>query len=180
MMQAVVAIGKIANDLRLLGSGPSGGIGEIVLPAVQPGSSIMPGKVNPSIAEMVNMVCFRVQGSAETVRAAAMGAQLELNVFMPIIAYETLFSIRILSNAAKTLAERCVSGIAANRVRIAQNLERNISLATALSPYIGYAKASEVASRAYKEGKSLKEVALRMRLLSAKELDRILDPRRQA
>lgn len=180
LKETATAINKIANDLRLLGSGPRAGIGEITLPEILPGSSIMPGKINPSVPEMTNMVCQRVIGSCTTVTEAASGGQLEINVFTPIIAYELLFSTKILSNAAGILAEKCVKGIKANPERIASHMEMNLSLATALSPYVGYAKASEIARKAYKEGKSIKQVCLELRIMDKKKLEQILDPRSQS
>ena len=180
LKEVATAVNKIANDLRILTSGPIGGMGEITLPAVMPGSSIMPGKINPSIAEMMNMVCLKVIGSCTTVTDAANGGQLEINVFTPVIAYELISSIRILSNAIATFSERCVSGISANAKNIARHIEMDISLATALSPYIGYAKASWVARTAYKEGKSVRQVCLDHRIMKKEELGRILNPRRQA
>ncbi|MDE1860093.1 MAG: class II fumarate hydratase [Candidatus Micrarchaeota archaeon] len=174
--EAAVSINKIANDFRLLNSGPRAGIGDIVLPAVQPGSSIMPGKINPSIAEMVNMVCFQVMGSNETIKQASEAGQLEINVFMPVIAYNLLFSIEILSNASRTFEARCIKGIRANTGAINQHLERNLSLATALTPVIGYKKASRIARVAYLKNKTVKQVCLEMKVLDEKTLDRLLDP----
>ncbi|EQD65933.1 fumarate hydratase, class II, partial [mine drainage metagenome] len=140
------ALNRIANDIRLLGSGPRAGIGELILPPVQPGSSIMPGKVNPSMAEMLNMVCFHVMGCCTTVDEAANSGQLELNVFMPIAAFNFVFAIKALSNAVLSFNDRCLKGIEANTRRIKRSLEENLSLATALTPYIGYAKAAEIAN----------------------------------
>ncbi len=172
-------INKVANDLRLLSSGPVGGMDEITLPAVMPGSSIMPGKINPSIAEMMNMVCMTVMGKCKAIDEAANGGQLEINVFTPVISYELITSIKILANGSRIFAERCITGIVVNKGRVEKNIEMDTSLATALSPYIGYKKASEIAREAYKTGKSVKQVALGMGILGKKELDRILDPRRQ-
>jgi len=176
--QTAVGLGKIANDLRLLSSGPYGGINEIVLPAVQPGSSIMPGKINPSVPEMLNMVCFQVIGNSTAIRWAANAGQLELNVFMPIIAFNLLFSIEILTNAVKVFEKRCVRGIRANLDAINRNLYNNLALATALSPYVGYAKASLIAKRAYKEGKGIIDVCMEMKLMDRKKLRSILDPKK--
>ncbi len=175
-----VALGKISNDLRLLSSGPRAGIGEITLPEVQPGSSIMPGKINPTIPEMLNMVCFEVIGNDITVAEAAQGGQLELNVFMPIIAFNLLYSVEILTSGIKVFTNKCVNGIGANKKRIEQNLEGNLSLATALVPHIGYKKASEVARKAYLEDKTVRQVCLEMKLLKEKELDKILDMKKLA
>src|SRR5881628_2109580 len=143
-----VDLGKIASDIRLLVSGPRTGIAEIVLPAVQPGSSIMPGKVNPSIAEMVNMVCYQVLGNDLTIATSAEAGQLELNVMMPVIAHNLLFTLRILTNASRVFAERCVEGIEADRAQSEYWLERSPALVTALAPRIGYAEAAKLAKEA--------------------------------
>ena len=174
-----IVINKVANDLRLLASGPVGGINEITLPAVMPGSSIMPGKINPSIAEMMNMVCITVMGKCTSVAEAANGGQLEINVFTPVISYELITSIKILSNGSRIFADGCISGIKVNKDRIEMNIEMDTSLATALSPYIGYRKASEIAREAYRTKRSVKQVALSMGILNRKELDRVLDPKKQ-
>ncbi len=178
MREAAIALDKIANDFRLLGSGPRSGLNELILPAVQPGSSIMPGKINPSIPEMMNMVAFQVMGSNTTIAKAADAGQLELNVYMPLIAFNLLFSINILSNAVRTFAHRCVSGVKPNLIMIKEHLERDLSIATALSPYIGYGRAAEIARMAYRRNKSVKEICLELNILDRKRLDRILDPRR--
>ncbi len=175
-----VALNKVANDLRLLSSGPRGGLGEITLPEVQPGSSIMPGKINPSVPEMFGMVCFEIMGNDVTVSTAAQSGQLELNVFMPIIAHNLLYSIEILANATKILDEKCVKGIRANKERLEENIERNLSLATALVPHIGYSKSADVARKAYLEGKTIRQVCIEMNLFKEKELDKILDARKMA
>ena len=167
--EIATAINKISNDLRLLGSGPRAGLGEITLPEVLPGSSIMPGKINPSMAEMMNMVCQKVIGSCTTVTEAANGAQLEIDVFTPVIIYELMFSSRILSNGTNLFTNRCVKGIKANKDNISSRLEMNISLGTALTPYIGYAKASEIARKAYHENKSIKQVCMEMKIMDEKE-----------
>ncbi len=174
-----IAINKISNDLRLMNSGPISGFGDISLPAVQPGSSIMPGKVNPSMAEMMNMVCFQVIGSDAVVSHAAQAGQLELNVFMPVIAYNLVFSVEILANGIDAFTERCVIGIKANTDRLKSIIDRDTALATALSPYIGYARAADIANTARREGKTVKQVCLEMKVMKEKELDRILDPKRQ-
>jgi len=168
---------RIANDLRLLSSGPTTGLAEIRLPAVQPGSSIMPGKVNPSIPEMVDMVGFAVLGNDLTVATAAQAGQLELNVMMPVIAYKLLDSLRILTSACRVFAERCVEGIEADEARCRAYAERTMGLATALNPYIGYLAAAEVAKEALATGRSIREVVIEKGLLEAEELDRILDPK---
>src|SRR5216110_2683265 len=141
-------LGKIASDLRLLASGPRTGLAEIVLPPVQPGSSIMPGKVNPSIAEMVNMVCYQTLGNDVTIAAAAEAGQLELNVMMPVIAHKLLFTMHVLTNASHVFAQRCVEGIEADRAQCEHWLERSPALVTALAPKIGYAEAAQLAKEA--------------------------------
>ena len=168
-------LSKIASDLRLLASGPRTGLDEIRLPAVQPGSSIMPGKVNPSIPEMVNQVCLQVLGNDATVSAAAEQGQLELNVMMPVIAHNVLFSVTILGNALRVFAERCVAGIEANREQAAYWVERSAALATALAPAIGYARAAELARRSVAEGVLIRELVAREQVLPPEELDRLLD-----
>jgi fumarate hydratase class II/aspartate ammonia-lyase len=168
---------RIANDLRLLASGPTTGLAEILLPSAQPGSSIMPGKVNPSIPEMLNMVCFAVLGNDLTIAAAAQAGQLELNVMMPVIAYKLLDSLQILANAVGIFATRCVKGIEANAGRCRAYAERSLGLATALNPYIGYRAAAEAVKESLATGKPIREVVLAKGLLSAEQLDRILDPK---
>lgn len=175
LKEAAVAINKIANDLRLLNSGPRAGLGDIKLPEVQPGSSIMPGKINPSIAEMMNMVCFQVMGCSETVTQAANSGQLEINVFMPIIGYDILLSIEILSKGCSTFADKCIRGIKPNLQKMDYDKKRNLSIATALTPYIGYKKAAEIARIAYKKNLTIREVCLQMKIMDAKKLDRILN-----
>jgi aspartate ammonia-lyase len=171
-------LGKIASDLRLLASGPRTGLDELRLPAVQPGSSIMPGKVNPSIAEMVNQVVFQVIGHDATVAAAAEHGQLELNVMMPVLGHNLLSAIIILGNAARVLDERCVRGIEANREMAAYWLERSAALATALAPRIGYAAAAALTKRSVAEGIPIRELVVREGLLTEEEAARVLDLRR--
>jgi len=168
-------ITRIANDIRLLTSGPATGLGEIILPAVQPGSSIMPGKVNPSMAEMVNMVCFQVIGNDLTVALASQAGQLELNVMMPVIAYNILWSMEILKNGLREFDKRCISGIKANKKKCREYAERSISIVTVLNPIIGYSKAAEIAKDAVKTGKSIVEVIREKNILSEKEIKNILD-----
>ena len=172
-----VDLGKIASDLRLLASGPRTGLAEILLPAVQPGSSIMPGKVNPSIAEMVNQVCFQVIGNDVTVTAAAEAGQLELNVMMPVIAHNVFFSMMILTNASRVLAERCVEGIEADKEQAAHWLERSPALVTALAPKIGYAEAAKLAKEAVAKNMTVRQLVMEKGLLKGKELDEVLDLR---
>lgn len=174
MRRLAIELGKVASDLRLLSMGPRAGLSEIALPAVQPGSSIMPGKVNPSVPEMVNQVCFQVVGCDTTVCMAAEAGQLELNVMMPVIAWNTLHASTILRNAMRTLTTRTVDGITANEARARELLERSTALATALSPYIGYEKTAEIAKESVASGKPIRQIVLERRLIEAKELDRIL------
>lgn len=173
-----VDLSKIASDLRLMVSGPRTGLDEIVLPAVQPGSSIMPGKINPSIPEMVNQVCFQVIGCDLTVAMAAEHGQLELNVMMPVIAHNVLWSLRILTNAIASLTERCVRGVEANEAMCAYWVERSAALATALMPQIGYAAAAELSKRSLREGVLIRELVTREHLLPEGDVDAILDLRR--
>jgi len=168
---------RIANDLRLLSSGPRTGFNEINLPPVQPGSSIMPGKVNPVMAEVTDMVGFQVIGADVTVTLAAQAGQMELNVMMPVIAYNILFSLEILKNCVHQFTTRCIEGITANEERCRNYLDQSVGLATVLAPGIGYAAAAEVAKESARTGKSIREVVLERGLLSAEELDEILAPR---
>ena len=170
-----IDLSKIASDLRLMVMGPRTGIDEIKLPAVQPGSSIMPGKINPSIPEMVNQVCFQVMGLDTTVGIAAEHGQLELNVMMPVIAHNILLSMRILTNTAKVFTEKCVAGIEANRDMLAYWVERSAALATALMPHIGYARAAELSKQSVKEGILVRDMVKRDRLLPADQIDDVLD-----
>jgi len=168
-------LGKIASDLRLLASGPRTGLAEIALPPVQPGSSIMPGKVNPSIPEMVNMVCYQVLGNDVTVAIAAEAGQLELNVMMPVIAHNLLFSMRLLTNASAVLAERCVAGIEADRAQSEHWLERSPALVTALAPRIGYAEAAKLAKEAVAKNVTVRQLVMEKGVLKGKDLDEVLD-----
>jgi aspartate ammonia-lyase len=174
MRRLAVEVGKIASDLRLLSMGPRAGLSEIALPAVQPGSSIMPGKVNPSVPEMVNQVCFQVMGCDATVAIACEAGQLELNVMMPVIAWNALHSSTILREAMKVFRLRCIDGITADRPRALELLERSTASATALSPYIGYAATADIAKESVKTGKSIRELVLQRGLVDAKRLDEIL------
>src|SRR3954466_7747971 len=173
----VLDLNKIANDLRLLASGPRTGLAEIRLPPVQPGSSIMPGKVNPSIAEMVNQVCYQALGLDTTVAIAAEAGQLELNVMMPVIAHNLVFALMILTNASRVLAERCVEGIAADSQQAAHWLERSPALVTALAPKIGYAEAAKLAKEAVAKNVTVRQLVMEKGLLKGKELDEVLDLR---
>ena len=171
-------LSKIASDLRLMAMGPRTGIDEIRLPAVQPGSSIMPGKVNPSIPEMVNQVCFQVVGCDTTVAIASEHGQLELNVMMPVIAFNVLLSMQILTNASRVLAEKCVRGIEANREMNEYWVERSAALATALAPQIGYARAAEISKRSVKEGTLIRDLVRQEKLLPDDQIDEVLDLRK--
>lgn len=171
-----VDLTKICNDLRLMSSGPTTGIGEIILPPVQPGSSIMPGKVNPVMAEMLNMVCYEVMGNDLTVSLAGQAGQLELNVMMPVIAFDLTQSLSILTNGIRSFTERLVKGIRADEERCRSLLEKSAGIALALNPFIGYDKAAEVAKEALSRGVPLRDVVLKRKLLTEKQLDEILDP----
>jgi aspartate ammonia-lyase len=173
----VLDLNKIANDIRLLASGPRTGLAEILLPPVQPGSSIMPGKVNPSIAEMVNQVCYQALGLDTTVALAAEAGQLELNVMMPVMAHNIVFALTIVGNASRVLAERCVDGIEADEAQCAYWLERSPALVTALAPKIGYAEAAKLAKEAIATGLTVKELVMKKRILDGKELEEVLDLR---
>lgn len=171
-------LSKIASDLRILASGPRTGFDEVRLPAVQPGSSIMPGKVNPSIPEMVNQVCFQVVGNDACVSVSAEHGQLELNVMMPVIAYNVLLSMRILTTTAQTFDTRCVRGIEANREQCAYWVERSAALATALAPQIGYARAAELSKQSVKENVLIRDLVKREKVLPEEEIDEVLDLRK--
>ncbi len=168
---------KIANDLRLLASGPATGFYEIVLPPVQPGSSIMPGKVNPSMAEMLNMICFQVLGNDTCVTFAAQAGQLELNVMMPVIIHNVLQSLTILKNGMDTFTTRCVVGITANQERAEAYAFKSASLVTALAPYIGYEQSAAIAKEQVKTGRDIREIVREMRLLPEADLNIILEPK---
>ncbi len=168
---------KIANDLRLLASGPSTGLYEIVLPAVQPGSSIMPGKVNPSMAEMLNQVCFQVLGHDTTVSYAAQAGQLELNVMMPVIIHNLLWPLTIVKNAVDTFTTRCVNGIVANRERCEDYAFKSASLVTALAPYIGYEASAAIAKEQVESGRDIRDIVRERNLLPESDLEEILKPR---
>ena len=174
MRRLSVELGKIASDLRLLSMGPRAGIGEITLPAVQPGSSIMPGKVNPSIPEMVNQVCYQVMGCDVTVAAAGEAGQLELNVMMPVIAWNTIHVSRMLRESMNVLRTRCVEGIEVDPARCRELLDRSTATATALSPYLGYAKTAEIAKEAVRTGRSIREIVLERGLMDERQLAQIL------
>jgi len=169
---------RISNDLRLLASGPNTGFAEINLPALQPGSSIMPGKINPVIPELAAMVSFQVVGNDVAVALAVQAGQLELNVMMPTMSYSVLQSITISTNMLRQFTDKCIAGITANDKRCNFYVQATVSLATALNPYIGYAKAAEIAKEAVASGRSIIEIAREKKLLSEKEISEILDPAR--
>jgi fumarate hydratase, class II len=173
-----VSLMKLSNDLRWLGSGPRCGLGEILLPPTQPGSSIMPGKVNPVIAESVTMVAAQVIGNDVTIAVGGQAGNFELNVMMPVIAYNLLQSISLLSNACTVLAEKCVDGLEADRERARQMVEKSLAMVTALAPKIGYDRAAEIAKEAYKTGRTIREVCREKQVLPEDELDEALDPRK--
>ncbi|TDJ37181.1 MAG: class II fumarate hydratase [Gammaproteobacteria bacterium] len=173
-----VSMMKIANDLRWMNSGPLAGIGEIALPALQPGSSIMPGKVNPVIPEAAAMVAAQVIGNDATITVAGQSGNFQLNVMLPVIAYNLLQSIDLLANVARVLADKAIAGFEVREDNVAALLSRNPILVTALNPIIGYEKAAEIAKRAYAEGRPLLDVAEEMTDLDRKELERLLDPSR--
>jgi fumarate hydratase class II len=170
------SLNKIANDVRLLGSGPRAGIAEIALPGIQPGSSIMPGKVNPVMSEMLIQVCLYVHGLMLTVQLAGNDGYFELNTTLPLMAHCLHESIRCLSAATRLFAEKCVDGIEAETARCRELVERSLMLATALNPYLGYDTVASVAKEAHTTGKTLRQVVLERGLLDAASLDRILDP----
>ena len=176
LQTAAGALNKIANDVRWLASGPRCGIGEILIPANEPGSSIMPGKVNPTQSEALTMVACRVIGNALTVTIAGASGNFELNVYLPLIAYSLLQSIELLADATNSFNEHCVSGIEPNRERIEENLHRSLMLVTALNPHIGYERAAEVAKTAYAQGKTLREVVVEMSLMSGERFDELVVP----
>jgi aspartate ammonia-lyase len=172
-----VKISKICNDLRLLSSGPRAGFGEINLPPMQPGSSIMPGKVNPVIPEVVNQVCFDVIGGDVTVTMAAEAGQLQLNVFEPIIAYRLLHGLDSMKQAFMVLRTRCVDGITANPDRMRWFVENSIGIVTALVPVLGYETATEIAKEALASGRGVYDLVCDRGLMTRDDLDRVLDPR---
>lgn len=166
---------RICNDLRLLASGPTTGLAELTLPAVQAGSSIMPGKVNPSMAEMLNMVCFQVIGNDLSISMAVQAGQLELNVMMPLMAFDLLFSIEILKNGIKQFTGRCIKGIVANKKKCQRYVEMSMSVATALNPIIGYAKAAEIVKEAVQKEQSIIETIKQKKVVSDATLKKVLD-----
>ena len=170
------ALFKIANDIRLLGSGPRSGFGEIILPENEPGSSIMPGKVNPTQSEALTMVCARVFGNETTITVAASQGHFELNVFKPVIAFAFLQSVRLLADASRSFTDNCVAGIRPNEGRIAALMQQSLMLVTALAPKLGYDKAAEIAKTAHARGTTLREEAVRLGHVTAEEFDRLVRP----
>ncbi|MEJ2200463.1 MAG: class II fumarate hydratase, partial [Desulfuromonadaceae bacterium] len=177
LKSAAVSLFKIANDIRFLGSGPRCGLGELILPAVQPGSSIMPGKVNPVMAEALLQVCAQVVGNDAAISLGGLSGNFELNVMMPLLSHNLLQSIELLSKAMTQFDLKCVQGLQADRQRCESQVEQSLALVTALAPVIGYDRAAELAKRAWETGKTVRELVLQEQLLAPAELERILDPR---
>jgi len=171
------SLNKIANDIRWLGSGPRSGIGELILPANEPGSSIMPGKVNPTQAEAMTMVCTQVIGNDMTITMAGASGNFELNVYRPVIAFNIIQSIRLLAEVSVSFADNCVDGIEANEERIHSNLHNSLMLVTALNPHIGYDKAAEVAKKAHKENTTLREAITTLGYMSGEDFDTLVQPK---
>jgi aspartate ammonia-lyase len=169
-------LNRIANDLRLLASGPKTAIAEIILPEIEPGSSIMPGKVNPSVPEAVNQVCFQVMGNCHAIELAANGGQLQLNFFTPLIGNNLIVSSELLTNCSKMFNAKCVSGLKVDGKRVKENLENSFAFATALNPYLGYSAVSKLVAEAYQKGVPLKKLILEKGLVDEKDLDKILSP----
>ena len=176
LTSVATALFKIANDIRLLGSGPRSGIGELILPENEPGSSIMPGKVNPTQSEALTMVCCQVFGNHTTLSLAGSQGHFELNVYKPVIAHATLQSIRLLADASSSFTEHCVTGIRADEARIHELMERSLMLVTALAPAIGYERAAAIAKAAHANGTTLREEAIRLGYVSADDFDRLVRP----
>ncbi len=176
MNTLAVSLMKIANDLRLLGSGPRSGLGELILPANEPGSSIMPGKVNPTQCEAMTMICTQIMGNHTTVTIAGSNGHMELNVFKPVMIYNVLQSIRLLADGMNSFTEKCVSGIEPNRERIAELMQNSLMLVTALNPHIGYDNAAKIAKKAHADGTTLKEAGTALGLLTAEQFDQWVRP----
>ncbi len=173
---AATGLFKIANDIRLLGSGPRSGLGELILPENEPGSSIMPGKVNPTQCEAMTMVCCQIFGNHTTITVAGSQGHFELNVYKPLLAYSMLQSIRLMTDVARSFTEHCVIGIRADEKRIDELMQRSLMLVTALAPKIGYDNAAKVAKTAHANGTTLKEEALRLGFVTADEFDKLVQP----
>jgi aspartate ammonia-lyase len=178
MRRLAVELGKVASDLRLLSMGPRAGLGELRLPAVQPGSSIMPGKINPSIPEMVNQVCYQVIGCDVTIAAAGEAGQLELNVMMPVMAWNAIHMSTILRASMNALRLRCIDGLEVDAARCRELLDRSTAVATALSPYLGYAQTAEIAKASVKTGQSIREIVVARGLMDERQLERVLSVER--
>jgi aspartate ammonia-lyase len=173
-----VELTRVANDLRLLASGPRAGLAEITIPAIAPGSSIMPGKVNPSMLEMMNMVCYQVIGCDLALVGAAQAGQLELNVMMPVVAFNLQLMIEIMGNAVEQVRTRCIEGIKAEERRTREQAEKSLSLAIVLSPLVGYARAAEIAREALRRDKTIGDIAVEKGILDKKKAAKLLDPKR--
>jgi fumarate hydratase class II len=169
---------KIANDIRFLGSGPRAGYGELILPANEPGSSIMPGKVNPTQSEAVTMVCVKVIGNHNGITMAGSHGHFELNVFKPLIIHNILQSIHIMADSSKSFANYCIKGLRADKIRIKELLDNSLMLVTVLAPHIGYDNAARIAKNALKNNTTLKHEALKTKLVSEKEYSRIVNPKK--
>lgn len=172
-----VSVMKIGNDIRLLASGPRCGIGELILPSNEPGSSIMPGKVNPTQVEAITMICAQIMGNDTAITVGGMNGNFQLNVYKPLIIKNILESLQLLADGCTSFAKNCVAGIKANEQRIKQHLDRSLMLVTALNPHIGYDKAAEIAKKAHKDNCSLKEAAIKLNYLSARDFDKIVKPK---
>ena len=182
LRNVAITLGKIASDIRLLGSGPRCGLGELILPAAQPGSSIMPGKINPVICESVVQVTCQVIGCDAAITAGAtggVGSILQLNVAVPLIASNLLTQIKLLSSAAKVFAQKCIMGLQVNEDRCRELVEQSLAMVTVLAPRIGYDAAAEIAKEAYSTGKTIRQVCMEKNLLPEAELNELLDPRKQ-
>jgi fumarate hydratase class II len=173
-----IALTKIGNDIRLMGSGPRAGLGELQLPENEPGSSIMPGKVNPTQVEALTMVCAQVMGHDAAIGFAASQGHFELNVYKPLIALDTLDSVRLLADAMQSFARHCVAGISANETRLEQLLQASLMLVTALTPHIGYDRAAQIARHAHSQNLTLREAALALGAVSAAQFDAWVETRR--
>ena len=178
LKQLAVSLNKIANDIRLLASGPRSGIGEITIPANEPGSSIMPGKVNPTQTEAVTMVCVKVIGNHNGITMAGSHGHFELNVFKPLIAHNILQSIDLLADSTKNFSLYCIRGIKADKIKIKKFLDNSLMLVTALAPHIGYDNSARIAKTALKNNTTLKEEALKTGLINEKDYDKIVDPKK--
>jgi fumarate hydratase class II len=172
------ALNKIANDVRWLASGPRSGLGEITIPENEPGSSIMPGKVNPTQSEALTMAAAQIMGNDVAVNIAGMSGNFELNVFMPVIGYDLLQSCRLVADGCDSFREHCAEGIQAARPRIKENLDKSLMLVTALNPHIGYDNAAKIAKKAHKDGTTLKDAALALKLLTSEQFDEWIDPKK--